>query len=152
LVKDFIANYYGPAAPYVQQAYDQMTVHYEKLTEEGLTGAHNIDIGINQEGRWTLAYVESQRILFEKAFDAIEDLKSEDPVQYQKYYKRLVGEYMENMYMQMEFHMSNYDREYITETIDLFEEACNMFGMTHFGHYSGRKVDEYLVKWRGANV
>lgn len=152
LVVDFIENYYGPAAPYVQQAYDQMTIHYEKLTEEGFSGIHNMDIGINAEGRWTFAYVESQRLLFEKAFKALDNIKETDPIAYEKYYKRLVGEYMENMYMQLEFHMANYNSEYVSEIIKLFEKAAQMHDMVVFGNYSGRTVEEYLVKWRGANV
>ncbi len=152
LVEDFIVNYYGPAAPYVQRAFDQMTVHYEKLTEEGFSGIHNLDIGVNAEGRWTFNYVESQRLLFEKAFEAIEPLKEQNRTEYEKYYKRLAGEYMENMYMQLEFYMEKYDSEYVANTINRFEEATQLFDMVHFGYYSGRTVSEYLVKWRGSNV
>ena len=72
--------------------------------------------------------------------------------EYEKYYKRLAGEYMENMYMQLEFYMEKYDSEYVANTINRFEEATQLFDMVHFGYYSGRTVSEYLVKWRGSNV
>ena len=153
LVKDFIINYYGPAAPYVQQIYDQLSVHYEKLTEEGYSGIHNMNIGDNGEGRWTFAFVESQRILFDKAFKALETLKTEDPDAYAKYYKRVLCQYAENIFMQMEFFMPNYSSEHITESINLFETAAQMHGVVWFGRYAGgRQVSEFLVKWRGANV
>lgn len=152
LVTDFISAYYGPAAEHVQAAYDAMCVNYEKLTNDGLTGIHNIPIGTNDDGKWTFAYVESQRLFFEAALESLEGLKTEDPVAYAKYRQRVLNEYWENIFMQMEFYMEKYDSEYITKMINLYEEIAASLGITVYNYYSNRTVDEMLVKWRGANV
>lgn len=152
LVEDFIKAYYGPAAEYVQRAYDEMTVYYEMLTENGLTGIHNINIGLNDDGKWSFAYVESQRLLFEQALEALEPLKETDNNAYQKYRKRVLGEYFENIFMQMDFYMSKYDKDYNNKMIDLYEDIADMYGITIYNYYAKRYVSDFIVKWRGSNV
>jgi len=154
LVEDFIAHYYGPAAPYIQQIYNQLTVYYEKLTEvNNLSGNHIVDIGTNSEDKWAFSFVESQRLLFDKAFESIKDLETKDADAYAKYYKRILCQYAENLYMQLEFYIANYSSEHVKESIDLFEKAAQMHGVTTLtsAAYGARSVDAFLLKWRGAN-
>ncbi len=127
LAKQFIEYYYGPSAKYVQEYYDYMTTYCEKLREtEGYSG--NCYFSITDEKYWTFSYVEGGRQIFMRAY---EDLKKyEGSADYDKYYWRLTGEYFENMFMQLEYHMGQYSKAQSYQTLALFKETRGVLGLT----------------------
>ena len=151
LAEDFIANYYGPAATQIQRSFDVMTTYYEQLRADGLSGNHKLDIGVNTNNRWSFAYVETQRKLYESAYQAIEPLKESNPEEYDKYYLRVSAAYMENIFMQLDFYMDRYSKDHVAEMIDLFEWTAGQYGMTWLQEGT-RTVETYLTQWRGSNV
>ena len=151
LVEEFIAQYYGPAAPYIQQAYDAMTTYYEHInTDLELSGT--VYISLNDKKYWSFGYVESVRRLMEKAYEAIEYLKETDRVTYEKYYWRVGGAYMENLFMQMEYHKANYGKAYSLKAIDLFEAISQRLNVSAMDESNANKLSSYISKWRAAYV
>lgn len=149
LVEEFIAQYYGPAAPYIQQAYDAMTTYYEYInTDLGLSGS--VYIPLNDEKYWSFGYVESIRRLMEKAYESIAYLQETDKATYEKYYWRVGSAYMENLFMQMEYYKENYGKEYSLKAIDLFEDISQRLNVSAMNESSTNKLSSYVSKWRAA--
>ena len=148
LAKEFINGYYGVAAPYIQQMFEAMTTYYEYLhTEKSLTGDHAITLDGSKY--WSFGYVESIRQIMEKAFAAIEPLKESDPGLYDKYYWRVAGAYLENLYMQMHYYRTNYGKDYSLAAIDLFEKICNKLGLVYMDENTEKSLSSYISQWRG---
>ena len=111
LVEEFVDNYYGPAAPQILEMINAMTTYYEYLrTEKGCTGGAYFNL--DKKSYWQFPYVESIRQIIEKAYQEIEPLKNTDPKAYEKYYWRIGGAYLENLYMQLEYHADRYGENY----------------------------------------
>lgn len=150
LVEDFIAHFYGPVAEEVQEMYDLMTSYNAYAKEQlGMTGS--VYLLLDEEKYWSFSYVESVRNIMSGALEKLEAMKESDPETYNTYYYRTAGAYLENMFLQIELYMSKYTKEHIDETIDLFEETANYYGMYHMAE-GGPLVSVYLSKWRDANV
>ncbi len=127
LARQFIAEYYGPSAKYVQEYYDYMTTYCEKIREQDAYSG-NCYFSITDERFWPFSFVEGGRRIFMRAYEDLEKYKgSED---YEKYYWRLTGEYFENMFMQLEYHMSEYSKSQNYQTLALFKETRNVLGLT----------------------
>ena len=147
LAEEFIENYYGPAAPHVQEMFDAMTTYYEYLrTQLECTGGWNFNL--DDVKYWQFPYVESIRCIMQDAFAAVETLKTSDPNAYEKYYWRVCSAYLENIYMQMEYHADKYGEEYCLETIDLYETACRRFNVVTISEGDALTTDKCIKKWR----
>ena len=146
LAHEFIENYYGSAAPFVKQAFDAMTTYYEDLrANKGVSGT--VFVNLNKKELWSFGYVESIRQLFEQGFAAIKKIQYSDSTAYEKYYWRLCGAYIENMFMQMEYYRADYGKEYCLETINIFEKTVDRMGLTTLDEYSDSYAS-YIAKWR----
>ncbi len=151
LAAEFIENYYGDAAPYVQQMFDVMNSYWSILKyEKGLIGG--IYTNFDKKEAWTFEYVEGIRKIFEKGFEAIKPLEQVDVAEYEKYYWRLCDAYVENLYMQMQYYGAEYGSDYCVEAIDLFEKTINKFGYEFMGEGTGNPLSGYIKKWRAAYV
>lgn len=128
LARQFIAKYYGPAAEYVQEYYDYMTTYCEKIREiDGYTGT--CYFMLTDERYWSFPFVEGGRQIFKRAYDSLE-ANYADKDDYEKYYWRLTGVYFENMFMQLEYCMSEYSVAQNRETLAFFKEARNVLAIT----------------------
>lgn len=151
LVEEFVEHYYGPAAPHIQKMFDAMTTHYEYLrTQLGCTGDWNFPL--DNAVYWQFPYVESIRCIMQDAFAAVEAIKASDPNAYEKYYWRVCSAYLENIYMQMEFHSDKYGKDYCLETIDLYETACRRFNLLEITEGGALTTDGCIKKWRARYV
>lgn len=148
LVKDFIEHYYGPAAEYVAEYYDVMTSYFEHLSDElGVTGS--LYQNLYEERYWSFAYVDSVRRIYENAFKSIENI--DDDKLYEQYYWRVCSAYVENLFLQLEYHKSDYDENYCLNTIDLFEKICDKLGIYNMSEGDSKHlVTNYLTQWRAA--
>lgn len=148
LVKDFIEHYYGPAAESVAEYYDVMTSYFEHLSDElGVTGS--LYQNLYEERYWSFAYVDSVRRIYENAFKSIENI--DDDKLYEQYYWRVCSAYLENLFLQLEYHKSSYDENYCLNTIDLFEKICDKLGIYNMSEGDDKhQVTNYLNKWRAA--
>lgn len=146
LSEEFIREFYGPTATTVQEYYDYMTTYYEKLrTLDNLTGVLFGGTVLDDKKMWPYSYVEGARSIFVKGYEDLQALKTSDPANYEKYYWRMTGVYFENMYMQLDFYMSNYSVEHRVETFELFKAAMDKFDVDTYDQ--SRKWTTYLNKW-----
>ena len=123
LVDEFMEHYYGPAAPYVSNMYDEMVAYNAYIVEE-LKVDHGSSI-INSAKYWKFSYVESIRKIMEQALATCEQI--EDVELREKFYWRTADGYLENIYMQMQFHMEQYDKEHCLNVIELYEKVVDKF-------------------------
>ncbi len=159
LAEEFINVYYGEAAEGVLESYNLMTTHNEKLrTIDNMTGILVLPNPKADDVKyWPYQYVEGQRQVFVKTFDALKVQLDNGEIteeQYQKIYWRVAAVYFENMFMQMQYHMERYSKEHIAETIDLFEEVANRNNVTCFTESikNSEIYANFIDKWRGQNV
>lgn len=151
LAAEFIENYYGDAAPYVQEMFDVMTSFWGILKyEKNFIGG--IYTNLDKKEMWTFEYVETIRKIFAKAYDAIKPLEQTNPSEYEKYYWRIGDAYIENLYMQMEYYGADYGAEYCAEAIDLFSKIINKHGYEFMNEGTGSPLSGYIKKWRAAYV
>ena len=151
LEDEFLEHFYGAAAEKVSEAYDLKCTYYEYIMETYKPKTNTLDNA--DKGYWSFSFVESVRNKFAEAFEEIEYLKEENIAQYETYYWRICGAYLENMYMQLDFHMNRYNQSYVNETINLFEEVCAYYNVTAISENSTVKTAaKYIEKWRGLNA
>lgn len=146
LAQQFISKFYGPAAEYVQEYYNYMTTYCAKIFEiDGYTGT--CFFMLTDERYWSFSFVEGGRQIFERAYKGIEKYKDNDD--YGKYYWRLTGVYFENMFMQLEFHMSKYSVSQNRETLAFFKKTREILAITKYGESAGLTYSTYETKWEG---
>lgn len=148
LAREFIENFYGVAAPDIQNMYDLMTTHYEYLaTNFGFT-SHQISIQpVDRPELWSFNYVDAQRKNMEAAFSAIEPLKVENPIEYNKYYWRVAAAYFENIYMQLEWYADRYTASHKSNLIKIMEELRVHYDINRMSEGS-LTITTLLDKWR----
>ena len=81
----------------------------------------------------------------EKGYQKLQTIKDAQPDVYIKYYYRYMEVYLENLYMQMKFHMNRYSAEHCRETIALIRDAISTLGVTEFKQYEN--AEGVLKEW-----
>ena len=147
LARQFIAEFYGPAAAGVQEYYDYMTTYCEKIrVQDGYTGTcYSM---ITDEKYWSFPFVEGGRQIFMHAYENLEEYKASDD--YEKYYWRLTGVYFENMFMQLEYHMSQYSVTQNRATLAFFKQARDVLALRSSSENGASSYATYETKWEGA--
>ena len=150
LAYEFIDHYFGICADDIREMYDLMTTYVEYIHAK-LDYTGNVYFNLNKEEFWSFSYVEAGRKIMERALAKLEAIKDSDPDYYKKYYDRVIQIYLENMYMQMEFHAGEYTPAYGNALIDLFEYTINRLGMTKIGNNENSPLSKYsyhIEQWR----
>ncbi len=149
LAEEFIENYYGEAAGKVQEMWDVMTTYQEYAnTELKMSGSLYMSLIDPEKKFWHLSYVEATRKLLDEAFEAIAPLKETDPGRYQVYTTRLQRLKIENLFMQLEFHIGNYATEHVKASVEEFSALCSKFGITHMDESKTMPLTSFIQKWR----
>ena len=144
LEKEFVSAFYGSVVGEVQEYFDYMTTYVEKLREnDGYYGSTYFST--SEAAYWTFAYVEGGRKILEKGYEKLQAIKDSQPDVYIKYYYRYMEIYLENLYMQMNFHKDRYSAEYCRETIALMRDALSTLGITEFKQYEN--AEETIKNW-----
>ncbi len=147
LAKEFIAEFYGPAADGVQEYYDYMTRYCEKIrSKDGYYGMCYFDI--TQPKFWSFPFIEGGRKIFMRTYEDLEDYKNSED--YDKYYWRLTGVYFENMFMQLEYCMSEYSVAQSRKTLAFFKETRDKLEISVYGEPQANNYTKYETKWEGA--
>lgn len=147
LAKDFIDNYYGDAANYIYEAYKVMC-GYNKYIQVEKDFPGGMYSNIDNKEYWSFAYVETMRQIYEKAFDSIKPLESVDKKQYDLYKNRIENLYLENLYMQLNYYISEYHKDYALSAIDQFEAICLRNNIRDLSEEKQKYPSDYVSKWR----
>lgn len=151
LAADFIVNYYGDAAFYIQEMFDVMNSYWAALKyDKDFIGG--IYFTLDNKEMWTFEYVETIRKIFAQAFNAIKPLEQTNATEYEKYYWRICDAYLENLYMQMQYYGSEYGSDYCSQAIELFDKIIKKFGYEYMSEGSGSPLSTYLKTWRASYV
>ena len=147
LARDFIDNYYGDAAEYIYEAYKVMS-GYNKYIQVEKNFPGGMYSNIDNKEYWSYSYVETMRQIYEKAFDAIKPLESIDKAQYGIYKNRIENLYLENLYMQLNYYISEYHKDYALSAIDQFESICLRNNIRDLSEDKQKYPSEFVSKWR----
>ncbi len=149
LAEEFIENYYGEAAGKVQEMWEVMTTYQEYAnTELGMSGSLYFSL-INPEKKfWHLSYVETTRKLLDEAFAALAPLKEKDPSRYQVLTTRLQRLKIENLFMQLEFHIDNYSNDHVRAAVEEFSALCSNFGIDYMDESKTMAISSFIERWR----
>ena len=151
LASDFIENYYGDAAPNIQQMFDLMNSYWAELKyDKGVIGG--IYFTLDNKEFWDFEYVEAVRKVFVNAFESIKPLEKTNPAEYEKYYWRICDAYLENLYMQLQYYGAEYGADYCATAIDLFDKIIKKFGYEYMGEGTGKPLSTYIKTWRASYV
>jgi hypothetical protein len=132
LEREFVEAYYGPMAEVVQEYLDYSGTYQEKLrTKDEFYG--NCYMETNKPEYWSYAYVEGGRKICEQGMPILEELKERDYAAYEKYYTRFIEIYLENIYMQLDFHLDSYSKEHCRKMIEIFDEGTKKLGVSRIG-------------------
>ena len=91
-------------------------------------------------------------ISFEASLNELEKIKVSSPMDYDKYYWRVRGAYLENLYMQMEFYGERYGKSYCEEAINLFEATCRKLNIVVMDEGESKTMYKYISRWRALYV
>lgn len=147
LAKDFIDNYYGDAAEYIYEAYKVMC-GYNKYIQVEKDFPGGMYSNIDNKEYWSYSYVETMRQIYEKAFGAIKPLESIDKNKYDIYKNRIENLYLENLYMQLNYYISEYHKDYALSAIDQFEAICLRNNIRDLSEDKQKYPSDYVSKWR----
>lgn len=147
LARDFIDNYYGDAAEYIYEAYKVMC-GYNKYIQVEKDFPGGMYSNIDNKEYWSFSYVETMRQLYEKAFETIKPLESIDKNKYDIYKNRIENLYLENLYMQLNYYISEYHKDYALSAIDQFESICLRNNIRDLSEDKQKYPSDYVSKWR----
>ena len=133
LAYDFMNHFYKEAAGPIRELYDAIRnryAYYQTMVDPGSgMGSGNI---INTQA-YPLEFVRQEEIIINKAFAAIESLKTTDLDRYNTLYDRIMKEYLPVIYMKVLLYADYYSADELAEMRDTFYFYTNKFGITKIG-------------------
>lgn len=136
LTDAYFTNYYKDAAPYMKQYFDELTTYCAYLKEttdiSGVTGS----VGADDAKYWDKGVVLGWIELINKAYEAIEPLKSSDIALYNKLYTRIVTESLSPRYILLKHYPNDVftDESFVAE-LNQFKADAKAAGWTQAVHF-----------------
>lgn len=139
LEQEFVQAYYGELSDVVQEYLDYAGTYEEKLRSKNeYYGSCYFEI--NKAEFWSYSFVEGGRKICEQGMTILEEIKKRDYAAYEKYYTRFIEIYLENIYMQLDFHMDSYSKEHCRKMIEVFSDGTKKLGVTRIDKNSNTVV------------
>lgn len=132
MMDDFFANYYKSGATYVRQCFDLLRSHCELLDAQREKGFHFKCYDTISAADWPINVLEGALRLLDKALETYEGLKTTEPNEYEKLYKRVLQEQYCIRWMILQNYESYYNIQSKTfiEMLDAFEADTAYLGAT----------------------
>ena len=132
LEREFVQAYYGELADVVQEYLDYSGTYEEKLRSKN-DYFGNCYFEMNKAEYWSYSFVEGGRKICEQGMPILEEIKKRDYAAYEKYYTRFIEVDLENIYIQLDFHMASYSKEHCRKMIEIFDEGTKKLGVSRIG-------------------
>ena len=148
LTNNFFKNYYKSGAEYMQQCFNLLRTHCNRLDNERAEGAHfNCYYVINQSD-WPIRLLEQALELINKATDSYAPLKTTDPILYEKLCKRTLVESVCIRWMILANYEFYYDvtAKAYPKMIDEWAADAEEVGARYYGE--ARSVSSWLTTIR----
>lgn len=116
LAKRFCDIYYGDGGEYVYEYYKLLTNWYAVLESRyGNSIDGSIYFNLAQTSFWPLTFLGEAQSLFDKAYAALEPLKSKDPSLYRQYWERIRRDNLQIDYLKVRLYSGFISQEFIDE-------------------------------------
>lgn len=162
LIDNFINAYYKDAGPIIKEYFNYMRSEYEILRLKGSTEQGGYDGKIYGKVLYTIwdyAQVLQMKSFFDRAFAAIEPLKTTDYETYSIVYKRLTTESLFYRYVLIDRFSSYYPTSVRSDMIDEFEIDAKNANLTSVGRLVGQaqggtgdRIDVIIPAWRSSKI
>ena len=155
LMKEFVVAFYGEVSDEILE-FLNLLHNWQVYANEELEMTGTVSKNLNDPKYYTFGYCESVRQIFDKAYKKLDAIKETDRESYDKLYLRLGSAYLENMFMQLDLYYNNYSKEYLNETLDLFEAIVGKLGLVKTSESDGGLPKAYIADciklWRSRNA
>ena len=148
LTNNFFKNYYKSGAEYMQQCFNLLRTHCNKLNNERTDGAHFNCYYIINQSDWPIRLLEQALELINKATDSYAPLKTSDPILYNKLCERTLVESVCIRWMILANYEFYYDvaAKAFPQMIDQWEADAKEIGARYYGE--ARSVSSWLTTVR----
>jgi hypothetical protein len=154
-MKEFVVAFYGEVSDEILE-FLNLLHNWQVYANEELEMTGTVSKNLNDTKYYTFGYCESVRQIFDKAYKKLDAIKETDRESYDKLYLRLGSAYLENMFMQLDLYYNNYSKEYLNETLDLFEAIVGKLGLVKTSESDGGLPKAYIADciklWRSRNA
>ena len=134
LTRDFFDHYFQQAAPAMNEYYDEFITYFAYLAEHmGYSG--NIGEYIVTTRHFPQGVPKKWLGIIDKAFDAIEPLKAEDPELYTQLYDRILLETLTLRYVDLTLYESTYTPEEFKQKYQSFVADSLRLGLTNWNEW-----------------
>ncbi len=144
LTNNFFKNYYKSGAEYMQQCFNLLRTHCNRLDKERKEGAHFNCYYVIDQKDWPIRLLEQALELIDKATESYEPLKTSDPILYGKLCERTLVESVCIRWMILANYEMYYDvtAKAYPKMIDEWEADAKEVGARYYGE--ARSVSSWL--------
>jgi hypothetical protein len=142
LIEEFIANYYKQAGDAVQEYFDLLQAHYAMLfNDKSLLHIPSMSVrdSYMKPEIYPRELIKQFDGIFEKAFAAIEPLRTENPDLYDILELRLRTERLTPIYFKIILYSGYYGKNELSQMINEFEEVTSMQGIGYWAEPNTRE-------------
>lgn len=132
LIDKFFTNYYKDAAPYMQTIFEALCNRYTMLHDTGFLSSTYTDF--YSATLYPIGFVDSMTAELDKAYAAIEGLKTTDATTYNAVKDRICIESLMFRYLNIQTHGSRYTAEELLAEKKLFKADCKRLRMTQYNN------------------
>jgi hypothetical protein len=147
LAEDYLRVTCGPAYEYMSELYKVERTRMAQMREENSYGGHCLGNNVKQ-GNWPRELLLTMQDIVDKAYDAIDYIKYEDPTYYAALFRRIKIEELTIQYINLSLYRSYYSVEDKNALIDEFETYSKMYNATLWSETA--PMGEMIAQWRKA--
>lgn len=131
LIDDFFENYFGPAAPYVRNYYDELRAHFAYLeTERNWIG--NTYLEPLSQDLWPKNLLERWIGYCDEALEALAPLQESDPIMYTVYSNNVTLESISPRFLLIDLWRSKYTETERQAMMQQFRTDCEKLSITQY--------------------
>ena len=147
LAEDYLRVTCGPAYEYMSELYKIERTRMAQMREENSYGGSCLGNNVKQ-GNWPRKLLLTMQDIVDKAYDAIDYIKYEDPTYYAALFRRIKIEELTIQYINLSLYRSYYSVEDKNALIDEFETYSNMYNATLWSETE--PMGDLIAQWRKA--
>ena len=143
----FFANYYGAAAPIMEEYYNQLRqweMYLEANPDNGLGGGIYEEIGLTTKPDfWPKEMLEDWLALMDKAYKAVAYLELENPAEYAKFVKHIKIETMFPRFALCTIHETAYSKAEMLSMRAEFKKDGDELGLVDYAEHDSKFTELY---------
>ena len=148
-VKKFMTAYYKEAGDAMYEYFTALST-WQKYLPEIESGDYGYLYYQYRSQHWPKYILDGFQAAIDKAYAAIEPLKTTEGAKYEKLFNRIKLEELSVTYMYLMWHQGYFKRVEKAAMIDDFERYCTKFGVTHEFETGSPTVFDTITAWRSA--